>query len=108
MSRSGLIPARLPPRRIGFQSDMRNCEKKIKRLPAGVRRIRQTRKVCLNEEVKFRGDEKRPKISFLDKEVASSQSLAVFCVAVIVVQFSTYCVVYFISMLPSQVLYDAI
>lgn len=36
--------------------------KKIKRLPAGVRRIRQTRKVCLKEEVKFRGEEKRGKM----------------------------------------------
>lgn len=51
-------------------------KKKIKRLPAGVRRIRQTRKVCLKEEAKFRRDEKRGKRSFLDKNKASSQILA--------------------------------
>lgn len=54
----------------------------MKRLPAGVRRIRQTRKVCLNQEGKFGGDEKRCKMSFLDKEVASSPTLAVFHVAI--------------------------
>lgn len=70
MSRSRLIPARPPPRRNGFHSDMRNRRKKMKWMPAGERRTGQTRKVCWNEEVKLREDEERGMRSLLAKEVS--------------------------------------